>query len=174
MDSDSSAIFFSFVLLFRFKVHSGEEGMVSFLKFVRYTTIVGAALLVILAGWISRGAKLALTEEFQKKTVTHVAGERGTCRGNPLGSAEKAAINGFPYKCGWNFVSSDPSKQLEVFAYTMPPGILGWSNAALVVDHSRYVRSWQDKKGTSVLYSSSTASAHMFMFLSDVPQNSCL
>ncbi|KAJ8906963.1 hypothetical protein NDN08_003446 [Rhodosorus marinus] len=88
--------------------------------------------LTLVGFWLNRGANKALHEEFRSRVITHAVGPAGSCEGNPLGAGEKRALPQFPYKCGWNYVSSGGG--IDVFAYTMPSGQLGWSNCALIVD----------------------------------------
>eukprot|EP00189_Rhodosorus_marinus_P013759 CAMPEP_0184740822 /NCGR_PEP_ID=MMETSP0315-20130426/3844_1 /TAXON_ID=101924 /ORGANISM="Rhodosorus marinus, Strain UTEX LB 2760" /LENGTH=423 /DNA_ID=CAMNT_0027210745 /DNA_START=74 /DNA_END=1345 /DNA_ORIENTATION=+ len=95
-------------------------------------TIIIVLFLSLSGLWLSRGANKALHEEFRSRVITHAVGPAGSCEGNPLGVGEERALPQFPYKCGWNYVSS--GEGMDVFAYTMPSGQLGWSNCALIVD----------------------------------------
>eukprot|EP00190_Bangiopsis_sp_CCMP1999_P007222 CAMPEP_0198724930 /NCGR_PEP_ID=MMETSP1475-20131203/2319_1 /TAXON_ID= ORGANISM="Unidentified sp., Strain CCMP1999" /NCGR_SAMPLE_ID=MMETSP1475 /ASSEMBLY_ACC=CAM_ASM_001111 /LENGTH=431 /DNA_ID=CAMNT_0044486575 /DNA_START=82 /DNA_END=1377 /DNA_ORIENTATION=- len=102
---------------------------------VRMATLAIVAVMVICAYWVHVGAKLALDHDLRSRTVTHFEGTAGSCAENPLGVGGRVALKEFPYKCGWNYVSSSEDGNTEVFAFTMPSGKLGWSNTALVVDH---------------------------------------
>eukprot|EP00188_Purpureofilum_apyrenoidigerum_P000845 Plantae.Rhodophyta-Purpureofilum_apyrenoidigerum.ctg14223.p2 GENE.Plantae.Rhodophyta-Purpureofilum_apyrenoidigerum.ctg14223~~Plantae.Rhodophyta-Purpureofilum_apyrenoidigerum.ctg14223.p2 ORF type:complete len:435 (+),score=70.23 Plantae.Rhodophyta-Purpureofilum_apyrenoidigerum.ctg14223:159-1463(+) len=110
--------------------------MASVLGKLRVITLFVLAWTVLIAYWIRAGAQLALDRDLRDKVFTHFQGSAGSCEGNPLGAGGRVALEQFPYKCGWNYVSSSEDGGLEVFAHTMPSGKLGWSNTALVVDHN--------------------------------------